>query len=235
LRVLVLQEFTDAVQLHDNEELAPTNPFLTDQGKESPLDSALQILQMVSSQRTQKFYNLTNSRGHVVKFCAFKHAFKLGDDIVGALDFSESNVICVQYAVTLQSVEEVTPECRKLENQKPSISSLSKAHEMCIGFQQTHFVLPVPLHMTPSFFTDLINLKWRLHFEFVTSTSGPADVNMKPAEQPPPEGLDGKIWQGPSNIDIDTMVWDLPVKIYPNLPSHLSQGTQTSTQYELRF
>ena len=199
------------------------------------MDSALQILQVVTSQRNQKFYNVTNARGHVVKFCAFKQAYKLGDDIVGSLDFSESNVTCVQYAVTLQSVEDVTPECRKTENQKPAVTAYSKCHEMCIGYHQTHFILPIPLHVTPSFYTDLINLKWRLHFEFVTSTSDSKDVSMKPLEPPNPTGLDGITWQGPQSINIETMVWDLPIKLYPNLPSHLSQGMQMQTQYELRI
>jgi hypothetical protein len=232
IRVLVLQEFTDSAVLNGSEYLTPSNPFLSDQEKESHIDSALQILQVVTSQRNQKFYNVTNARGHVVKFCTFKQAYKLGEDIVGSLDFSESNVPCIQYAVTLQSVEEISPECRKIETQKPALSSYSKFHEMVIGYQQTHFVLPVPLHITPSFHTDIINLKWRLHFEFVTSTSSfeSKELAMKPQPSTNPEDMDGEFWQGPSAINIETMVWDLPIKLYPNLPSYLSQGLQMQTK-----
>lgn len=193
------------------------------------------MLQVVTSQRNQKFYNITNSRGHVVKFCIFKQAYKLGEDIVGSLDFSESNVPCIQYAVTLQSVEEISPECRKTEHQRPSVNSFSKFHEMCIGFQQSHVVLPVPLHVTPSFYTDLVTLKWRLHFEFVTSINDRKTSGLKPSEQPGPDELDGKVWQAPSSIDIETMVWDLPIKLYPNLPSYLSQGLQMQTQFHMRI
>jgi len=217
-----------------SEDLAPSNPFISDMEKDCPLDSALQVLQMVTSQRNQKFYNVTNARGHVVKFCIFKQAYKLGEDIVGSLDFNDSNVPCVQFAVTLQSVEEVTPECRESETQRSNILSYSKVHEMCAGYEQTHFVLPIPLHVTPSFASDVVRLKWRLHFEFVTSTSDVKDMNMKPAKPPNPEDLDGKGWEGPSSISIETMVWDLPVKLYPNLPSFISQGLQMQTQYDMR-
>lgn len=54
-------------------------------------------------------------------------------------------------------------------------------------------------------------VKWRLHFEFVTSTkmSGERlDVTKE-----------GTCWTGPEHVDIETMVWDLPIQIYPSVPS----------------
>jgi len=230
--------------------LHPSNPFLSenDSGGDgnnegssyncpsSYLDSALQVLQIVTSSRHQKFYNVTNARGHVVKFCIFKQAYKLGEDIVGSLDFSGANVPCLQYAVTLQSVEEVSAECRKIESQKPSISSFSKTHEMCVGYGQTHFVLPVPLQVTPSFYTEIVSLKWRLHFEFVTSTEeGSEGGMMKPKEKPKKDDMNGAVWSGPTDIHIETMVWDLPIKLYPNLPSYISQGLQMQTLYDMKI
>jgi len=234
IKVLVLQEFSDAVTLNGSEELTPANPFLSGQQKESHSDSAFQILQVVTSQRNQKFYNVTNQRGHVVKFCVFKQAYKLGEDIVGSLDFSESNVPCIQYAVSLQSVEELTPEYRT-EKQRNCISTYSKFHEMVIGYQQQHFVLPVPLHVTPSFHTELINLKWKLHFEFVISTASVAELGVVPSQPPDPETMNGKYWQAPHSVNIETMVWDLPVKLYPNLPAYLSQGLQMQMQHKQRI
>ena len=41
-------------------------------------------------------YNITNARGKVAKFCLFKQAYKIGDDIVGTCDFSEATIPCVQ-------------------------------------------------------------------------------------------------------------------------------------------
>lgn len=102
-------------------------------------------------------------------------------------------------------------------------------------FQQTHFVLPVPLHVTPSFYTDLVTLKWRLHFEFVTSTADVNELSMRPQEKPKKDDLDGQMWQGPTNINIETMVWGLPIKLYPNLPTYISQGLQMQTQFDMRI
>ena len=46
------------------------------------------------------FYNITNSHGKVARFCMFKQAYRIGDDIVATCDFSESNVPCVQVCFT---------------------------------------------------------------------------------------------------------------------------------------
>ena len=227
MHVLTSSEFADSALLNGSEDFAPSNPFVSKQEKESYFESALQILQVVTSQRNQKFYNVTNSRGHVVKLCLFKQAYKLGEDVVGSLDFSESSVPCIQYAVSLQSWEELTPECRK-EKQKPCVTQNSKFHEMVIGFNQTNFILPIPLNCTPSFHTDLINLKWKLHFEFVTATS---ELNMSSTELPNPSSMDGRFWQGPNSVNVETMTWDLQVKLYPNLPSYISKGLKMELGY----
>jgi hypothetical protein len=50
----------------------------------------------VTARRSPNFYNITNSRGKVVRFCLFKQAYKLGEDIVGTFDFSDAAVPCVQ-------------------------------------------------------------------------------------------------------------------------------------------
>ena len=39
-------------------------------------------------------YNITSSRGTVGKFCLFKAAYRIGEEIVGTFDFSESFIPC---------------------------------------------------------------------------------------------------------------------------------------------
>lgn len=46
----------------------------------------------------------------------------------------------------------------------------------------------------------LVHLKWRLHFEFVTCNDFNEEVE---------EGL----WQAPTNVNIETMTWDLDIKV----------------------
>ncbi len=119
--------------------------------------------------------------------------------------------------MTLQS-EEVVAEGkrRKTGHSTPGEESVvvahSKHHEFSVGYLQTHISLPIPLHVTPSFSTNLVTLRWKLHFEFVTT--------IKPIEW---DGESGN-WQPPKVVDIETMVWDFPIVIYPTAPAHVSKA-----------
>ncbi|KAG7156645.1 RAB6A-GEF complex partner protein 2-like 3, partial [Homarus americanus] len=65
------------------------------------------------------------------------------------------------------------------------------------------------------------SLQWHLHFEFVTSTTdikGPS----------PPSEKEQVEWRAPSTLDIETMVWDLPVTILPTTPSQVAQACHSS-------
>lgn len=151
-----------------NEELAPTNPFLEKRKTESKLEIALHHLQNITARRRPNFYLISNKRGKVGRFCLFKSAYKLGEDIVGTLDFSCRTVRCVQVSVTLQCEEILQKPENAAGTSAPStpnnanpgdsvvrIMGFTKHHEVCVGLLQTQMILPVPLHVTPSFSTPL--------------------------------------------------------------------------------
>ena len=39
-------------------------------------------------------YNIVSNRGTVGKFCLFKSAYRIGEEIVGSFDFSDSLIVC---------------------------------------------------------------------------------------------------------------------------------------------
>lgn len=154
-----------------SEELAPTNPFLEKRQTESKLEIALHHLQNITARRRPNFYLISNKRGKVGRFCLFKPAYKLGEDIVGTMDFSCRTVRCVQISITLQCEEILLKPMAKINDDATSsaagdvlgnqsetvgkIMNFTKHHEMCVGLLQTQMILPIPLHVTPSFNTDL--------------------------------------------------------------------------------
>lgn len=221
IRVLYLPGFLDNSPTYsDSGDLSPSNPFLENERKDSPLDLALQLLQNLTARRAPSFYSITNTHGKVVRFCLFKLAYKLGDDIVGTFDFSSSTVKCVQFSVTLQSEEILQENCRRKPHHGSSIISYSKHHEVCLFSEHSQMLLPIPLTVTPAFTTELVTLQWRLHFEFVTTTT-PIESQSVNSDS----SLDST-WQGPSTLDIETMVWDLPISVYPASPLQLIYGPQ---------
>lgn len=149
-----------------SDELSPTNPFLEKhKNVETKLELALHNLQNITARRRPNFYMISNRRGKVGRFCLFKQNFKLGEDIVGTLDFSCRTIRCVQVSVTLQS-EEIMARPNQPINEKSAseadggsstgkIMNFTKHHEVCMGMLQTQMILPVPLHVTPTFSTNL--------------------------------------------------------------------------------
>lgn len=222
-RVLVLYGLNDLSVYMDADEVTPTNPFLQQQKENSVLDIALQILATVTARKAPHSYNITNARGKVAKCIMFKQAYKLGEDIIGIMDFADGTVPCVQYSVTLQSDEHISEECRKKVSQGSAVTSYVRHQETCLHTLKSHFSLPVPLTATPGFITDIVCQRWRLHFEFVTS--------VEPIKEPerPTKPDETSTWRGPATVAVETMVWDLPIKIFPANPVHASSVTLLKT------
>jgi len=206
------------------EGLGPSNPFLeTLQEVESPADVIMEAVQDVTSRRSASYFNIANTRGKVCRFCLFKKSYRLGEDIVGTFDFTGADLACVQYSVSLQLVESIESDYRVRIDQPDKVVTHSRHHEVCLGYSYSHMSLPVPLTLAPSFATPVCSVNYNLHFEFVTSADG------LPA-QGIPEEEGGSEWQGPAKLDIETMVWDLPVRIFPTYPNHAAQASQLSSK-----
>ncbi|XP_052245821.1 RAB6A-GEF complex partner protein 2-like [Dreissena polymorpha] len=217
-RILVLHGLNDLSVYLEPAEVQPANPFLLQKTEDTVLDIALHILETVTCRKGPHSYNITNSRGRVARCVMFKTAYKLGEDIIGIMDFSETNVSCVQFSVTLQSEETISEECRKKSAQGSSVTSYVRHQDTCLNTLKSHFSVPVPLTATPGFITDIVCQRWRLHFEFVTTVE-PIQGEVRVDED------DSTTWRGPATLQVETMVWDFPVKIYPSHPGHASSVT----------
>uniref|UniRef100_A0A6P4E2W7 RAB6A-GEF complex partner protein 2 n=1 Tax=Drosophila rhopaloa TaxID=1041015 RepID=A0A6P4E2W7_DRORH len=252
------------VTVETNEELAPTNPFL-EKREISELEISWHHLKNVTARRAPKFYRISNKRGFVGRFCLFKPAYKLGEDIVGSLDFGQCQVRCVQFSVKLQQQElSIRPQpvqTQQLQSQSSAgddvssinsfdmasiasgvvadnlhksatsgssrdkdapeptgkLSTISTSHQVCYATLQTQVVVPIPLHVTPTFRTDLVDVRWRLHFEFVTTTLMDFGI-------PNPDFGELK---APAELPVETMVWNLPVTIYAANPLQIYAPNQT--------
>lgn len=236
IRVLSLPTSINAEEIpalcnETSDELSPTNPFLEKRKNfGTRLELALHHLQNITARRRPNFYLISNKRGRVARFCLFKQNFKLGEDIVGTLDFSCRTIQCVQVSVTLQCEEVLhsapnppggEPKGPPAEPPSPNgkIMNFTKHHEVCLGLLQTQMILPIPLHVTPTFSTSAVDVRWRLHFEFVTTA--------RKIEETVHLDEHGH-WQAPVDIEIETMVWNQPVTLFPTSPM---QSLQQPAKY----
>ncbi|XP_050069997.1 RAB6A-GEF complex partner protein 2 [Anopheles maculipalpis] len=257
IRVLPLplpqSDLDEAITLNDesNEDLAPNNPFLEKKRPPSRIEYALHYLRGVTARRRPNFFMINNKWGKVGRFCLFKAAYKLGEDIVATIDFSCGTIKCVQLSVTLQCEEtelnttpitstgvknelavsdaaaatdnstEAANEPAERHKNISRVTNYSKHHEVCLGMLQTQVILPIPLHVTPTFRTELVEVSWRLHFQFVTSTN--QELSSEMLLDRSNENEEELEWVAPTDIAIETMIWSLPITIYPTAPLQIPQ------------
>lgn len=198
---------------------------VTDQQNEI-ISLILHKLDCLSSKRTLSSYIITNHLGKLAKFCIFKSVFKLGEDVIGFFDFSDAEIPCVQFTVTLQSEEIINDDYKstKLKNSRSihassHLTNYSQCQEFCLHCENTQISLPIPLTITPTFETKIIKLNWRLYFEFVTTKPDEPNSVIYNDEN-------GQLRMGPNSLNVQTMIWDLPITILPTNPSKIGQGLQ---------
>lgn len=131
----------------------------------------------------------------------------------------------------LQSEEVISNEC-KINSGTTSRSGSSSSsstgvlrtnhsryHDFCLHTETTQVILPIPLTITPAFKTNIVSLSWKLHFEFVTTKAD----NLNPVIIPDSQGY---MTKSAGHLDVQTMVWDLPLVILPNHPVTVARGLQ---------
>jgi len=235
IRILVLQGLGEIESLLNKQENLH-NPFLENSTpKTSFLDMAVDILTAIASRRNSHVYNIVSDRGSVGRFCLFKSAYRIGEEIVGSFDFSDSLIICLKFSVVLQSEEHIPEDYRNPSKQSSEVtySSFTSVHENCLHTKKTHLVLPIPFTACPEFVSDLVCLKWRLHFEFILASS-PLPAGASPVQLTSPH-TDIATWQGPSDVEVETMTWDLPIKILPTNPLNVSSISTNRTSNAIVF
>lgn len=209
-RVLVLYGLAEF--LSDNHVPKSTSIFIPSPEPANLIDVASEVLSTITSRKAPHDYRIANANGPLGVFTLLKSSVRLGEDIIGIFDFSSGKVRCMQFTVFLQSEEDISEDCRRRPDQGNSITSYEKLTQFCLYSKKTHIAVPVPLHCSPGFLTEIVGLKWKLCFEFIVIRGKLDKMLLDTTRQ------DDRMLQGPSNLDTDTVTWELSVKILPTMP-----------------
>lgn len=205
------------------------DPFLEDAKIEnhSKVDIYLDRLTYLASQRNSNVYNISCNKGSAGKFSLSKACYRIGEDLQGSFDFTDSKVRCIKYKVALQSEEVIQEDFQQPgSKQKTPYTSYSKYEECCLNCRQTNFSLPIPITATPGFDSEIVSLQWRLHCEFTTSTTD----DKIDTRHPDSNSLEGDKLNRqftnhevvPKKIQVETLTWDVPVRIVASNPVQIS-------------
>ncbi|VDD88458.1 unnamed protein product [Enterobius vermicularis] len=179
-----------------------SNPFIANE-KVGPsvIDLMTEAADCLTAPQGSYSYCMTNHKGKIANFVLYKKAFKLGEDVIGRFVFTGCQVPCIQFTVSVQTVESLSDDI----NSRKYTCTYMTEHVVCAYWKDALVKLNIPLSATPTFHTETVQLKWRLHFELVTS-----DCLV--------ECVDDGLTEAPENLDIETMTWDLDIKVFPCSP-----------------
>ncbi|KFQ61434.1 Retrograde Golgi transport protein RGP1, partial [Pelecanus crispus] len=211
-RVLVLHGLKD-YQFPQDEAVAPSNPFLEEEEglkKDSRLaDLVTELLMVATSRRSLHLYNISNTRGKVGTFCIFKTIYKIGEDVIGTFNFSEGDIPCLQVSAGFGATVGRGRGLGWGRERKDRDGT-----GLLWGFL-------VRVSSGTQLRSPWVSLKWRLHFEFVTSGESAGTCLVR-----------GRQATGVEQMEVDTFSWDLPIKVLPTNPilaSYVSQFSSTNS------
>ncbi|KAF2636427.1 Rgp1-domain-containing protein [Massarina eburnea CBS 473.64] len=146
--------------------------FEEPQSMKESIDFAILRSNMTSaSNQSANRFEIARSGRRVAVIMLGRPAYRLGETVSAALDFTNSNIPCYSVHVSLETSEKVDPAIALRSN--ASIYRVTrKVHasfsENALFAQRLAFSPTIPPNATPEFYTSGVSLEWKLRVEFVT-------------------------------------------------------------------
>lgn len=144
-----------------------------------------------------------------------KPVFRVGEDIVLLLDFSDSVLSCYHVTASLETTEQVSSDVAKRSEQETQMATrriFSQLAQATFSGSKTHFDFTIPSTATPQFTTSDISLNWSIKLDFITSTRKQTSKSiLKPLHMD-----DNGDLKAPSRVlECETFSARIPLHVYP--------------------
>ncbi|KAI9019984.1 Rgp1-domain-containing protein [Phycomyces nitens] len=173
-----------------------------------------QIVSRVTNGSRKAMYDICKNNQRVAQLHLIKTAYRLGEPVMGVLDFQGAALPTFEVSILLESSEIVEPSIALRQPQH--ITRISRRchaehHSFCLGHRRLAFSLPIPATSSPEFQTTGVKLQYYLKFEFITSNgSNPL--------APPfiPINIDERHrhYQALQDVQVSTFDCQIPIRIY---------------------
>lgn len=144
-----------------------------------------------------------------------KPVFRVGEDIVLLLDFSDAVLSCYHVTASLETTEQVSPDVSKRSEQETQVATrriFSQLAQATFSNSKTHFDFTIPSTATPQFTTSDISLTWSIKLDFITSTQQQTSKSILKTIHADDNG-DLKI--PPRVLECETFSARIPLHVYP--------------------
>ncbi|KAL0083585.1 Rgp1-domain-containing protein [Phycomyces blakesleeanus] len=173
-----------------------------------------QIVSRVTNGSRKAMYDICKNNQRVAQLHLIKTAYRLGEPVMGVLDFQGAALSTFEVSILLESSEIVEPSIALRQPQhiaRISRKCHAEHHSFCLGHRRLAFSLPIPAIASPEFQTTGVKLQYYLKFEFITSNgSNPL--------APPfiPINIDERHrhYQALQDVQVSTFDCQIPIRIY---------------------
>ncbi|KAI8878852.1 Rgp1-domain-containing protein [Backusella circina FSU 941] len=171
--------------------------------------SCSQIVSRITHSSRKAMYDICKNNQRVAKLHLVKTAHRLGEPIMGVIDFSEAILTTFRVSIFLESIESVEESIAQRPKHhiaRVSRKSHSDFHSFCLNNKCISFSLPIPAAVSPEFQTTGVTLKYFLKVEFITGASVPFI----------PINIDEKHrhYQCLQDVEVSTFDCQIPVTVY---------------------
>ncbi|CAO3642582.1 unnamed protein product [Cunninghamella echinulata] len=183
--------------------------------------SCAQVVSRITHASRKAMYDLCKNNQRVAKLQLTKMAHRLGESILGVLDFSEATLSTYKVSLYLESHEVVESSIALRTPQyitRVSKKCHSEFHSFCLNNRRLAFSLPIPTTASPEFQTTGVKLQYYLKLEFITNNQ--VKNNNDTETLSPKSYLSINVderhqyFQSQQNIPVSTFDCQIPIKIY---------------------
>lgn len=149
-----------------------------------------------SGQSSNRFAIARNGRRVGVVMLA-RPAYRLGETVNMAIDFSDAEIPCYAVHAALETSEHVDPSLAlrsEASVHRVTRKVYASSSEATLFSRRVVFSPTIPITATPEFVTSGLSLEWKIRVEFVVPFSGPTSSPLNPDS--PGEAKDGTHKEG---------------------------------------
>ena len=149
-------------------------------------------------------------------------AYRLGENLSVAVDFRGAEVPCYSLNISLETSEIVDPSIA-LRSSSSIYRATRRIHasssEDTLFAEKAVFGAMIPTNVAPEFLTTGVQLRWKIHFEFVTGTHN--EESLQNAELLEEVGQDerGRTFAAIQRLSCESFDVDVPIRMYGAVPS----------------
>lgn len=145
-----------------------------------------------SSQSANRFEIARNGRRVGVVTLA-RPAYRLGESVTLAVDFSNADILCLAVHAALETAERITDPALALRSEASVHRVSRKVHvsssEATMYARRVVFTPTIPVNATPEFVTTGVALEWKVRLEFVVPV-GNEDTQLQQQHSQQPIGME---------------------------------------------